>query len=364
MKTLGFVLGAAALACGLWLTVDLDAGAASEARAAQTPLLLAPGAGQAMPSLEGAVEWLNSKPLGAAELRGKVVLVDFWTYSCINWQRTLPYLAAWDRKYRAQGLVVIGVHTPEFEFEKDIDRVSEATGQLRVGYPVAVDSDAAVWRAFHNAYWPALYIVDAKGVVRHHHVGEGGYEQSERAIQQLLAEAGAQGVASGLVQVDGPGSQAPADWRNLRSPESYVGHARAENFASPGGFARNRSRAYEAPAAGLRLNGWALAGNWTVGAEAARLDRAGGRIVYRFHARDLHLVMGPATGGQPVPFRVRIDGKPPGTAHGADVDADGRGVLVQTRLYQLIRQDGPITDRRFEIEFDAPGAQAYSFTFG
>jgi thiol-disulfide isomerase/thioredoxin len=316
-----------------------------------------------MPALDGAVEWLNSKPLSAAELRGKVVLIDFWTYSCINWQRTLPHLRAWAEKYKDQGLVVIGVHTPEFSFEKDIEKVRQATAQLKVGYPVAVDTRHAIWRAFDNNYWPALYVVDARGTIRHHQFGEGGYERSERIIQQLLTEAGAKNVDTGLVRVDGAGSQADADWSNLRSPETYVGHDRTENFASPGGMSLGRERLYALPEQ-LKLNTWALSGDWKVEHETARLTRANGRIAYRFHARDLHLVMGSAAPGKPVPFRVLIDGRPPGPAHGVDVDEQGRGVLVEHRLYQLIRQPMPIEDRQFEIEFLEPGAEAYSFTFG
>lgn len=318
---------------------------------------------RAMPALDGAVTWLNSKPLTAAGLRGKVVLVDFWTYSCINWHRTLPHVRAWAGKYADQGLVVIGVHSPEFAFEKDLEKVREATSQLKVDYPVAVDSNMAIWRAFGNAYWPALYFVDAKGMIRHTHFGEGEYERSEGVIQQLLIEAGAQGVSRDLVRVEGTGSHAQPDWRNLRSPEAYIGYARAGGFASPGGFARDRSRAYALPDR-LQLNAWALAGDWAVGPEAATLTGAAGRMVHRFHARDLHLVMGPAARARPVPFRILVDGKPPGTAHGADVDAEGRGTLVEHRLYQLVRQPGPVADRHFEIEFLAAGAEAYAFTFG
>jgi thiol-disulfide isomerase/thioredoxin len=317
----------------------------------------------AMPTLDGAVEWLNSKPLTAASLRGKVVLIDFWTYSCINWQRTLPHVRAWADKYKDQGLVVIGVHSPEFGFEKDLGKVREATGQLNVGFPVAVDSAHAIWNAFSNAYWPALYLVDARGTIRYRHFGEGEYERSEKMIQQLLTEAGAKDVGSGLVHVEGAGSQAEADWANLRSPETYIGSERTENFASPGGMSERQGRVYMAPDH-LRLNTWALAGDWATGSEAATLQQANGRIVYRFHARDLHLVMGPAMSGKPVPFRVLLDGKPPGAAHGADVDADGRGTLVEHRLYQLIRQPPPVGDRQFEIQFLGPGVEAYSFTFG
>jgi thiol-disulfide isomerase/thioredoxin len=316
-----------------------------------------------MPTLDGATGWLNSKPLTPAELRGKVVLVDFGTFSCINWQRTLPHVRAWADKYRRLGLVVIGVHTPEFGFEKDIDNVREAIGQIKVGFPVAVDSERAIWGAFNNQYWPALYLVDASGMIRFHHFGEGAYEQTEKAIQQLLIEAGAKDVDTALVQVEGVGSQAEADWSSLRTGETYVGRDRAENFASPGGLTSGRARPYAAPER-LPLNRWALAGEWKVESELAALTRANGRIVYRFHARDLHLVMGPAAKGRTVPFRVRIDGRPPGPAHGVDVDAEGRGVLVERRLYQLIRQARPVEDRQFEIEFLEPGVEVFSFTFG
>jgi thiol-disulfide isomerase/thioredoxin len=362
MKRSGFLLGLVAVVCGLWIAFDLRADPETEARQMMS-LHPSPRAEGSMPSLDGAVEWLNSKPLSAAELRGKVVLIDFWTYSCINWQRTLPHVRAWADKYRDQGLVVIGVHTPEFGFEKDIDRVREASAQLHVDYPVAVDSGRAIWRAFGNAYWPALYFIDAAGMVRHHHFGEGEYERSERVIQQLLVEAGAKGVGAELVRVDGAGTHAEADWSNLRTPETYIGSERAQNFASPGGIGQDRKRAYRAPER-LRLNTWALSGDWTVGPEAATLDRANGRIFHRFHARDLHLVMGPAARDKPVPFRIFLDGKPPGAAHGADVDAQGRGVLVEHRLYQLVRQPAPVVDRQFEIEFLEPGVDAYSFTFG
>jgi len=328
-----------------------------------TSLTSSSRAERSMPALDGAVEWLNSKPLTAAELRGKVVLVDFWTYSCINWHRTFPYVRAWADKYRAKGLVVIGVHTPEFDFEKDLGNVRRASSQLRVDYPIAVDSEHAIWRAFDNLYWPALYFVDSNGKIRHHQFGEGDYEQSERVIQQLLVEAGAKDVDTEVVRVDGAGSQADADWKNLRSPETYVGHDRAENFSSPGGLTLAREQLYSRPEQ-LGLNKWALSGHWRVDREAAVLKRANGRILYRFHARDVHLVMGPFVRGRQVPFRVLIDGQPPGPDHGGDVDSDGRGVLVEHRLYQLIRQRRPVVDRVFEIEFLEPGVDTYSFTFG
>ena len=315
------------------------------------------------PSLGGATEWLNSPPLTAHGLRGKVVLIDFWTYSCINWRRQLPYVRAWAEKYKRHGLVVIGVHAPEFEFEKNVSNVRVAAADMRIDYPIAVDNAHAVWRAFSNAYWPALYFIDAKGQVRHHRFGEGDYETSERVIQQLLAEAGAVGVDSALVSVEGLGAEAAPDWDNLRSPENYVGYGRSENFASPGGVVVDQHHVYAAPAR-LRLNHWALAGDWTVTKEATQLNKANGRIAYRFHARDLHLVMGPVTGGAPVRFRVLVDGKPPRAAHGVDVDDQGNGMVTEQRMYQLIRQPLPIADRQFEIEFLDPGVEAFAFTFG
>jgi len=315
-----------------------------------------------MPSFDGATTWLNSPPLTAKGLRGKVVLVDFWTYTCINWLRTLPYVRAWAEKYKDQGLVVIGVHTPEFEFERDLDNVRRAVKEMNVGYPVAVDSRYAIWRAFDNNYWPALYFIDARGRIRHHHFGEGEYAHSELVIQQLLAEAGAR-VDRDLVAVEASGAEAAADWGSLKSPENYLGLERTENFASPGGAALGKQRLYTAPAQ-LALNQWALSGDWTVERHAIRVNKAGGRIAYRFHARDVHLVMGPAARGTSVRFRVLIDGKPPGAAHGIDVDEQGNGTATEQRLYQLIRQPKPIGDRQFEIEFLDPGVQAFAFTFG
>jgi thiol-disulfide isomerase/thioredoxin len=317
----------------------------------------------ALPSVERATEWLNSPPLTAEALRGKVVLVDFWTYTCINWLRTLPYVRAWAEKYRDQGLVVIGVHTPEFSFEKTLNNVRWAAKEMRVDYPIAVDSDYVIWRAFDNQYWPALYFIDAQGRARHHHFGEGAYEQSEMIIQALLAEAGASGISPEPVSVKGRGLEAPADWGNLRSQENYVGYGRTQNFASPGGAMSDRPRIYALPAR-LRLNDWALSGNWTMKKEATVLNEPNGSIAYRFHARDLHLVMGPAAPGTSVRFRVRIDGKPPGAAHGIDVDEQGDGTVTEQRLYQLIRQPSPIADRQFEIEFLGPGVEAFAFTFG
>jgi thiol-disulfide isomerase/thioredoxin len=316
-----------------------------------------------LPSLGGAIEWLNSQPLTAAGLRGKVVLIDFWTYTCINWLRTLPYVRAWAEKYKQHGLVVIGVHTPEFPFEQDEQNVRRAAKDLRVDYPIAIDSEYAVWSAFDNHYWPALYFVDAQGHIRHHHFGEGQYEQSEMVIQRLLAEAGIGDIGQELVSVEGSGVEAAADWDSLRSPENYIGYARTENFASPGGVAFDMRRVYSAPAR-LRLNQWALSGDWTVGRQATLLNQAEGRIANRFQARDLHLVMGPAARGTSVRFRVLVDGEPPGAAHGLDVDDQGNGTASEQRMYQLIRQPQPITDRLFEIEFLDPGVEAYAFTFG
>jgi thiol-disulfide isomerase/thioredoxin len=314
-------------------------------------------------SLERADEWLNSPPLTASALRGKVVLVDFWTYTCINWLRTLPYVRAWDEKYRNQGLVVLGVHAPEFAFEKNLNNVRWAVKDMRVGYPVAVDSEHVIWRAFRNQYWPALYFIDAQGRVRHQHFGEGAYEQSEMIIQRLLNEAGVGGIGDDLVSVDARGLEAAADWGSLKSPENYLGFERTQNFASPAGAMLDKPRMYEVPAR-LRLNDWALSGDWTVRKDAAALNKAGGSITYRFHARDLHLVMGPAVPGTSVRFRVLIDGQPPGAAHGGDVDEQGYGTATEQRLYQLIRQPKPITDRQFQIEFLGPGAEAFAFTFG
>ena len=316
-----------------------------------------------LPSFDGATEWLNSPPLTTAELRGKVVLVNFWTYTCINWLRQLPYVRAWAGKYSGHGLVVIGVATPEFGFEHDLGNVRRAVRDMRVDYLVAVDNDYAVWSAFDNHYWPALYFADAQGRIRHHNFGEGEYQQSEMVIQQLLAEAGSEGAGRDLVSVEARGIEAPADWASLRTPETYAGYERTENFASPGGAVPGKRHVYQVPAE-LRLNNWALAGDWTVDEQAATLNEAGGQISYRFHARDLHMVMGPASPDAPVRFRVLIDGQPPGPAHGTDVDDQGHGTVAEQRLHQLIRQPGPITDRTFEITFLDPGAQAFSFTFG
>ncbi len=315
------------------------------------------------PSFNGATGWLNSQPLTPTGLRGKVVLVDFWTYTCVNWRRTLPYVRAWSAKYKDHGLVVIGVHTPEFSFEHNVDNVRWALKDMKIDYPIAIDSDYAIWNAFGNEYWPALYFIDARGHCRHHQFGEGEYQQSEAVIQQLLTESGSGGFDSKPVSVNPSGAEVPADSDSLRTPETYVGYGQTENFTSPGGAERNKSRVYVPPER-LNLNHWALAGDWTVGKEAIVLNQAAGRITFRFHARDLNLVMGPPTRGTPVRFRVSIDGQPPSAAHGADVDGPGNGAVVEPRLYQLIRQADPIVDRQFEIEFLDPGAEAYDFTFG
>jgi thiol-disulfide isomerase/thioredoxin len=316
-----------------------------------------------LPGFDGATGWLNSPPLTSADLQGKVVLTDFWTYTCINWLRTLGYVRAWAEKYEDQGLVVVGVHTPEFPFEHDVDNVRQAAKEMRVEYPIALDPNYAVWRAFSNRYWPAVYIADAQGRIRHHQFGEGGYAECERTIQQLLRDAGRDDIGDDLVSVADDGLEAQADWANLESPETYLGYEQAQNFASPGGAEFNRSHTYLA-ADSLRLNQWGLSGDWTVERGAAVLNKADGRIALRFHARDVHLVMGPASREASVPFRVLIDGEPPGSAHGLDVDEQGRGTVAQQRLYQLIRERGSITDRTFEIAFLDSGVEAYAFTFG
>jgi thiol-disulfide isomerase/thioredoxin len=315
-----------------------------------------------LPSFGGATTWLNSAPLTAAELRGKVVLVNFWTLTCINWLRSLPYVRAWAAKYRDRGLVVIGVHTPEFAFEQDIDNIRRAAQDMNVDYPIAVDSRYAIWRAFKNHYWPALYFVDAQGRIRHHQFGEGDYEQSEKIIQQLLAEAGHGDLGREPASVEARGAEVAADWASLKSPETYIGYAQSENFASPGGIREDTPNLYRSVSP--PLNWWSLAGAWTVGREFAASNETSGRITYRFHARDLHLVMAPSTSGRPIRFRVRLDGAAPGADHGVDVDAEGWGSLREGRLYQLIRQTRAVADRTFEIEFFDPGVRAYAFTFG
>jgi thiol-disulfide isomerase/thioredoxin len=317
----------------------------------------------ALQRFDGAKTWLNSPPLSAAELRGKVVLVDFWTYTCVNWTRTLPYVRAWADKYKDQGLVVIGVHTPEFPFEKDLDNIRRAVKEMRVAYPVAIDSDYAVWRAFSNNAWPAVYLIDAQGRVRYRHLGEGEYQRTEETIQQLLVEAGNADVNRQLVTVEARGVEVGADWATLRSPETYLGTEQTENFASPGGTGFGERRVYAVPSR-LVLNHWALAGDWTMQSGSVVSNKASGRIVYRFHARDVNLVMGPAARGAAVRFRVLIDGKPPGAAHGVDADELGNGSVAEQRTYQLIRQSPPIAEREFAIEFLDPGVEAFDFTFG
>jgi thiol-disulfide isomerase/thioredoxin len=316
-----------------------------------------------LPSFEGATGWLNSEPLTPSSLRGKPVLVEFWTFTCINWIRTLPYVRGWFEKYRRDGLVVIGVHTPEFEVERHVEHIRRAAQQMRIEYPIAIDSDYRIWRAFGNRYWPALYFADADGQIRHHRFGEGEYEYSERVIQLLLAASGAGEVERELVTVAATGSEAQADWDDLLSPESYLGYERAASFASPGGASEDRPHDYALPDV-LPLNRWALAGDWTVRREAAVLNAAPGRIALRFHARDLHLVMAPAPDGHPVRFQVLLDGEPPGAAHGVDTDERGGGTVTEPRLHQLIRQRAPVGEHTFEISFADPGVHAYVFTFG
>jgi thiol-disulfide isomerase/thioredoxin len=316
----------------------------------------------ALPAFDGATGWLNSPPLRAGDLRGKVVVVEFWTYSCVNWLRTLPYVRAWAEKYKRNGLVVIGVHSPEFPFEHDLENVRKAAKDFEIEYPIALDNNFAVWQSFGNEYWPALYFIDARGRIRHHQFGEGDYTGSEDVIRQLLAESGATVSGTGYVTAAQSGITAAADWADLKTQETYLGLERGDNFASPGG-ARPGTHRYAAPAR-LALNQWALGGDWTVRKQSAVLAQPPGTIAFRFHARDLNLVMGPSLEGTPIRFRVRIDGAAPGAAHGADADANGEGVVRTSRVYQLIRQPKPIVDRRFEIEFLDPGLAAYSFTFG
>ena len=317
----------------------------------------------ALPSLAGATTWINSEPLTREGLRGRVVLVNFCTYTCINWIRSLPWVRAWADTYGDRGLTVVGVHTPEFSFEHDLDNIRRALKAMDVRFPVAVDNDYAVWTAFDNNYWPALYFVDARGRIRHHWFGEGAYEESERALQRLLGEAGADGVDGPLVELEPTGIELGADWDTLGSTENYLGFGRTEGFASPGGPVPDQRHAYTAPGS-LRRNQWALAGDWRIGPEATSLDSPGGSVSYRFRARDLNLVMGPTRAEAPVPFRVRVDGRPPGPAHGLDVDEDGRGTLGDPRLYQLVRQPAPIVERLFEVEFPDAGAAVFDFTFG
>jgi cytochrome c biogenesis protein CcdA/thiol-disulfide isomerase/thioredoxin len=315
-----------------------------------------------MPSLAGAQEWLNSPPLSLEALKGKVVLVDFWTYSCINCLRSIPYVRAWAEKYKNHGMVVIGVHAPEFAFERNVANVKTALGTFKIGYPVAIDNEYKIWRSFENEYWPAHYFIDGNGKVRHHHFGEGEYDESEEIIQKMLRDAGNKDVPGGLVTVNASGAQAAADKADVNSPETYVGYERGNHFVSPGGVVSDKSHIYAAGEP--QLNEWSLTGNWTVESERAQLDEKDGSIVYRFHARDLHLVLGLATEGGKIRYRVTIDGKPPGDAHGMDTDADGNGEVTTQRLYQLVRANGTVADHTFEIHFLDPGVQAYAFTFG
>jgi cytochrome c biogenesis protein CcdA/thiol-disulfide isomerase/thioredoxin len=317
----------------------------------------------AFPSLDGAVGWLNSPPLKSSDLRGKVVLIDFWTYSCINCLRAIPYVEAWSEKYKSDGLVVIGVHTPEFAFEKDAGNIAKAIRDLKITYPVAIDSNYGIWKAFNNEYWPAHYFIDAEGMIRYHHFGEGEYDKSEEVIQQLLKEKNANLKASGLVRVSASGAQAAADVDDIRSPETYIGYGRQENYVSPEKIKQDAPGLYTAPGR-LDVNNWGLAGKWEVGSERAMLLAAPGRIIFRFHARDLHLVLGPGKDGRPIRFRVLLDGGAPLDDHGVDVDGQGNGTVKEYRLYQLIRQKGKVEDRTFQIEFLDPDVQAFAFTFG
>jgi len=348
MKHVAFWIGATALICGL---VAIASGSGDEGP---------------MPDLGGAVAWLNSAPLSSKSLRGKVVLVNIWTYSCINSLRELPYMKAWAAKYKDAGLVVIGVHAPEFGFEKDPANVKNAVSDLKIAYPIPIDSNHAIWSAFHNEYWPADYFIDRKGRIRYHHFGEGEYEKAERVIQELLGENGPAGPNGGLVRIAATGAEAPPS-EDVRSPETYVGYARAENFASPERVARDSRKAYSPPAE-PSLNQWGFGGSWNAGAESGTLESAPGKIVFRFHSRDLHMVLGPGKNGPPVRFKVKLNGAAPGDNHGSDSSADGTGEIRQPRMYQLIRQKGSIdrviNDTTFEIEFLDPGVEAFSFTFG
>jgi thiol-disulfide isomerase/thioredoxin len=350
------------VAAGVMAAIWIDKSTAARAQAASMKATSLPIEGQ-MPSLAGATGWINTAALTSADLRSKVVLVQFWTYTCINWLRSHAYVRAWAAKYNEQGLVVVGVHTPEFPFEAEIGNVRQAVRDMKIDYPVAVDSDYAIWRAFHNEYWPAFYLVDAQGRIRHHQFGEGSYEQSEMIIQRLLVEAGRVGIGHELASVNGQGIEAAPDWANLGSPENYLGYDRTEGFSSAGGAVPDRSHSYAAPVR-LTLNRWALSGDWTVASGFAAADAPGSRFAYRFHARDLHLVMGASDPSRSVRFRVTIDGAVPGSDHGLDVDAEGWGSVQQSRLYQLVRQARPIIERTFEIEFFEAGARTYDITFG
>jgi thiol-disulfide isomerase/thioredoxin len=315
-----------------------------------------------MPDMDGAIAWLNSAPLSSKALRGRVVLVNFWTYSCINSLRELPYMKAWAAKYKDAGLVVIGVHAPEFGFERDTANVRNAVSELKIEYPIPIDSNHSIWSAFHNEYWPADYFIDAKGRIRYHHFGEGEYVKSERVIQALLKENGATGLDESTVQITADGAEAPPS-EDVRSPETYVGYARASNFKSPERIARDSRKTYSTPAR-LALNQWGFSGLWSVGAESAKAGSAPGKIAFRFHSRDLHMVLGPAKNGMPVRFKVTLDDGAPGDDHGADASADGLGEVREPRMYQLIRQKRSVKDVTFEVEFLDPGVEVFSFTFG
>ena len=321
------------------------------------------GSAKKGPSLKGATGWFNTHQLSLENLRGKVVLIDFWTYTCINWRRTLPYIREWDKKYRDHGLVVIGVHTPEFSFEYKEANVAKAIKEMKIDYPVAVDNDYKIWNSFRNQYWPALYLIDSKGVIRYQKFGEEDYVGSELWIQQLLKEVSNKNSFNGQTTLQTDGYELAADWNNLASPETFLGYYRSQGFASPGGVVRDQPNVYLLPDR-LNLNSWALSGEWIIGSEGVRLDRGTGTIVYRFHARDLHLIMGPQKEGTTIKFRVLIDGRPPGTAHGLDVDGDGNGKVTHEGMYQLIRQKGLIDDHELQIQFLDPGVQVFDFTFG
>jgi len=344
MTNLSYLIGATTLICAVGVIAS------------------APGDEGRMPDLNGAVAWLNSPPLSNEALRGKVVLVNFWTYSCINSLRELPYMKAWAAKDEDAPLVVIGVHAPEFGFEEDPANVKNAVSDLKVVYPIPIDSNRAIWRAFRNEYWPADYFVDAKGRIRYHHFGEGEYVASERIIKALLKENGATGLDESTVRITADGAEAPPS-DDVRSPETYVGYARAENFASPGGMAQDSRKTYSLRARPA-LNQWGLGGSWKVGVESGKLESAPGKIVFRFHGRDLHMVLGPGRNGTPVRFKVKLNGTALGDDHGSDSSANGTGEVRQPRMYQLVRQKGPIKDMIFEIEFLDPGVEVFSFTFG
>jgi len=315
------------------------------------------------PSLSGATGWLNAQPLNLEALHGKVVLIDFWTYTCINWRRTLPYIREWASKYKDQGLVVIGVHTPEFSFEYKLENITKSLKGMNIGYPVAVDNNYEIWNSFQNEYWPALYLIDAKGKLRYQKFGEGDYQESELQIQHLLKDVSAKNVSNKSVALQPDGFEAAADWSNLQSPENFLGYDSTQGFASPGGVVTDKQVLYSVPRQ-LNLNQWALSGEWIMGKENISLRRVQGKVVSRFHARDLNLIMGPSVPGTSVKFRVLIDGKPPGGSHGLDVDSSGNGTVNEQRMYQLVRQPGPVIDREFQVEFLDPEVEVYDFTFG